>query len=782
MSEIDQLFRAKSDSVLKTMAMTDIVGFSIPEYQRGYHWDTEKIKRLLEDCISRLSHLSSKHRNEDREDYTFLGTIILVTELDSRSDEPLFSIIDGQQRFTTLSLLCCALIEKIENSKPDLATLDGKTKFWMENEAKCQEEVLFKCISGTFAWPRDQRHFPRIIRLSDKDKRGTDKGDYEYRSAIAHFLHEFSSEFSKAFESGTAFDFSLSPRNDHSEDKQLFSNYRYIQRQINALYDGNRANSDDIECEFVAGESFGNSSFRKLFQAVGKHFENGGDQNRALTEISKIGPPVENFIRLILFSSYLTHYVVLTRVETDNEDYAFDIFDALNTTGEPLTALEALKPKVVQFENSKQGKRGRYDGSQAKGHLDSLDQYLRKNPKKRQDTTRNLVISFALYYDGSELARPLGLQRSHLQKYYEKYLNSAEDKEKFIESIAHVAHYQSECWDADGIENLPESDDRQDTLKLCLTFIAATGTSLTIPILARYWNKVRGSNQGESFEICVKALAAFLVLRRAATGTTSGIDDDFKNLMKETPKINEDLAPLSLVPPLPRSEVHYNQPLDPYDFKSELKKHLEESIGVTSKETWLNKACAAALPSNARAVSRLLLFAATHKSKSDRPGFLTRKGVRSNQNFLSCRAWNDPKYRTIEHVHPRKPSAHSNWDKTVTKSPTVNMVGNMILLPTKQNSRISNSEWDTKIQFYSALASEDNDEFERIINEAVADKDISMPVGKALINENKVDKTRLSMLDPIVNVENWNKDFIEERSENILSLAWDVIAKWLDFE
>ena len=38
---------------------------------------------------------------------------------------------------------------------------------------------------------------------------------------------------------------------------------------------------------------------------------------------------------------------------------------------------------------------------------------------------------------------------------------------------------------------------------------------------------------------------------------------------------------------------------------------------------------------------------------------------------------------------------------------------------------------------------------------------------------------RLEMLDPIANVDDWTVGLIEERTENLLSLAWDQIAPWL---
>ena len=43
------------------------------------------------------------------------------------------------------------------------------------------------------------------------------------------------------------------------------------------------------------------------------------------------------------------------------------------------------------------------------------------------------------------------------------------------------------------------------------------------------------------------------------------------------------------------------------------------------------------------------------------------------------------------------------------------------------------------------------------------------------------EQVRLDMLEPIANVTEWTKPIIQERSKNILELAWDVIAPWLGY-
>jgi hypothetical protein len=76
--------------------------FTIPLYQRPYVWGDEQIRVLLEDI---------RRAFEDDDDVLFLGNILLIErEADSvqtgRESVRCFEVVDGQQRLTTLWLLC----------------------------------------------------------------------------------------------------------------------------------------------------------------------------------------------------------------------------------------------------------------------------------------------------------------------------------------------------------------------------------------------------------------------------------------------------------------------------------------------------------------------------------------------------------------------------------------------------------------------------------------------------------------------------------------------------
>ena len=69
--------------------------YLIPRYQRPYSWSREQITELWNDL------LESYHEEED----FFFGTMIFCPNLSEKS----ISVVDGQQRFTTLTILYASI-------------------------------------------------------------------------------------------------------------------------------------------------------------------------------------------------------------------------------------------------------------------------------------------------------------------------------------------------------------------------------------------------------------------------------------------------------------------------------------------------------------------------------------------------------------------------------------------------------------------------------------------------------------------------------------------------
>lgn len=85
---------SESRNVLELFPISGNICYRIPPYQRGYSWRDEQIEQLFDDI-----------RNEGSGYYA--GNILLTGDTDS------LSVIDGQQRLTTISLMLLAIGEKL---------------------------------------------------------------------------------------------------------------------------------------------------------------------------------------------------------------------------------------------------------------------------------------------------------------------------------------------------------------------------------------------------------------------------------------------------------------------------------------------------------------------------------------------------------------------------------------------------------------------------------------------------------------------------------------------
>ena len=95
--------------------------YSLPTYQRDYKWTNKQFRELLTDFQEAfLNNYKPEHGRKDvgaYEDY-FLGTIITTS-----NDEGVKSIIDGQQRLTTLTLIL-AWFQRVKLTDPNSSLTD----------------------------------------------------------------------------------------------------------------------------------------------------------------------------------------------------------------------------------------------------------------------------------------------------------------------------------------------------------------------------------------------------------------------------------------------------------------------------------------------------------------------------------------------------------------------------------------------------------------------------------------------------------------------------------
>ena len=385
MKKVSELFTAQAYNPWEVAnnLSNGSAGFRIPEYQRTYDWSENNIHRFMSDLFTGFERLS---RGTGADTFTFLGTLILVKDQQQRQ-EPKFrgrsySIVDGQQRLTTLTLLSCVLIERLRLLNKDLPKLSPESTEWLSSEAESLEEALASCTRGvqlvqhgTVNYP-----FPRIVRSNDR--RGDSTKEEELKSAISIFL----SEFIKYIQS-EEIEFLLPEIGNSREAEKILENFRIIKSFCEKLNDKNWFDENDFQ--FIEAQKFTHGGYKQLW----KKLQDVNDGNRVISELTN-NVETHNYFRTLMLAAYFCNCVAVTTVITPDESAAFDIFDALNTTGEPLTALETLKPHVINAVNQSSTKE--FQGSDCSLSFEKIEKLMSDNfqeTKQKQDETKNLLIS-----------------------------------------------------------------------------------------------------------------------------------------------------------------------------------------------------------------------------------------------------------------------------------------------------------------------------------------------------------------------------------------------------
>jgi hypothetical protein len=400
-------YESKTQSFWETMtAHAGAAGFRVPDYQRHYDWSTSHLSRLLHDCL----HGFHQHCKGDPDDpsFAYLGSIILnETVAESTFDGTALDVVDGQQRLTSLLLVALSVSKLLSDHMGDAEEMPSDVRQWLQTEISDHRARLNQCIVGQLPVRTGDFPYPRIVRSSDH--RASSFRDAEYRSPVALLIAEFWND-----ELPEPVLPVRSVPSDEAAVPRLEQNHRYVvdilNRYVVGQHNDRTADLED-DAPIVHKSLFRRRTCRSLFMTLGDRSDEA--ENR-IAEFLATDESTAGLTRLVLFASYLAHNVLLTRVETSKEEDALAIFDALNTTGEPLTALETCKPLVVNFEE----REGGYAGSESENRWNAMELSLIdafSEPAPRQKEIKQLVTAFALYSSGDKQSLDLVSQRRYMR-------------------------------------------------------------------------------------------------------------------------------------------------------------------------------------------------------------------------------------------------------------------------------------------------------------------------------------------------------------------------------
>jgi len=761
--EINEVFSAKPESIWQFLC-TNGQGLYIPSYQRQFAWSEENVSQFFEDVCHGFASLI-----EQDDSITFIGTIITVHDTKFKTVLPIvrqhlpskvMTIIDGQQRLTTILIAATILHDHLRKSRNFLSNNnDNDAINWLSEECLKAINRLEKTFQEDMSYgDPGYQYYPRMIRAYE-DSWSISKSSALYRSPIAIYLHEYT----KFFRSGKT-DFVF----DQTEKDNKHAIFGKIRNFILGIIEGIK---DNLKMDFQSpslDNILDNENFQQaLFNnTIGDHKEFFKRQEDGYCEI----------LRLVLFCNYFLNRVAITIVTARDEDYAFDLFQSLNTTGEPLTAFETFRPSVIAAVSLPV-----YESSNSRLHLKDVEDYLDGfDQKHRQDSTSNLIIHFSLADFGEKRSKKLREQRAFFKKHYDS-LPSLALKERFTQNLSRSAKFLSSFWDYEK-NVLPDFGinlgiDYND-VALCIDFLKSLKHNIVFPLLCCFYYQILEQKNEESkkeFAMAVKAVTAFSFLWRSSRTGTQGIDSVYRILMQK----GWERTGLEAIANLKNTNGYSkNTSLKAQNLIDALRDILESEAEIESREKWVMETSKQGIYLNNQTITKFAILAAANNSIIDpeEPG-LIKKGRKGVLEIFTLDHWRNEDMLTIEHVAPQKKS--DNWgDEIYQESKNIHRLGNLTLLPKWANSLINNKSWDKKKVIYRLLSAQSAEEYNSILASA---KNAGLEINK---NSNEVifGAKYLPMVHSIANCnEKWSLELIEKRSKRLANLAFDEISAWLGY-
>lgn len=137
--------KADSYKISKVFSSGGDVHYVLPHFQREYAWEKENWQTLLNDVMGLYESY-----DPDKEPEHFMGALVVIND-GMRNMVPVFKLVDGQQRLTTISLMLCAL-ECI--LPPEQSNIQKRIRRMLTNPDE-NGQLFFKLLPTTKYGDRD---------------------------------------------------------------------------------------------------------------------------------------------------------------------------------------------------------------------------------------------------------------------------------------------------------------------------------------------------------------------------------------------------------------------------------------------------------------------------------------------------------------------------------------------------------------------------------------------------------------------------------------------------
>jgi uncharacterized protein with ParB-like and HNH nuclease domain len=774
------IFKAEPQSVFDVLCDRKSTGFYLPAYQRPYSWEEKHIKDLFSDCENVFRNLL-----ESPDAIIFLGSILSVDDSEGKTIYPpskrnhtpvnIKLVIDGQQRLSTLILIILCLNEKLNLFLPKLKSKIEKTdNEEVEEVLDGLREIVSQLVIDTSNFVIETqadhelyKYLPKIIR-SQIDCWGKDEKKAGYHSPLAEVLIKYQRHLIEYKDLNRFKEFSLSEVDEGS--KRIVDNIKIIRKQLKSIEQGFKSNNtqDDQESALTIEDLVDKNTLDECLD-----FPVDSD----LLALANEDKNIEEVIFIAIFTKFLLHRVCLTYVEVNNESYAFDMFEALNTTGEPLTALETFVPKVIEhFGDKKKQGEDNIDNTTAllKSITDRFEALTKA--KEKNDKTKALILAFVRAYKGQVKVTSLRDQRDSMLSSYDNCHYS--DKDDYLYYLKRTTDFLFDYWQAKApnLQGLvPESELEQ--ANLCMLYLTDIKHDITSSLLIQFLlldekYDVVGSNDSQFFKL-LKAVTSLSVLWRAMSGGADGIDGVYKKLHEKGIEIHDQVTkPFQLCNASLQADLFDVEKVKQF-FKYELDNKIANkgSPKELSEDRWFDVCLNQQMLAKPKG-SKMITLAGFH-GLSMRDNEFIQENTGSN-DFLTITNW-ELLHSTdrISKIFEPERATGDDWDSTVKVPEVFNRLGN-ILIDARCNiaSKKSRSWYETRQNMLKSLNNDALDDIDSLAANYSGLSEESKRLLAIYKFENKYSE--------ITYAADWNEDAVNQRTEVLLKNAWHNLIKWLE--
>jgi hypothetical protein len=770
-NKIEQAFLTEGKNIYNFFQRPGI-GYYIPLYQREYSWDKENIEQLLDDIGKGVENLL-----ETDEEIRFLGTIITIVENNPNNIQPLDRrglpasvrlVIDGQQRLSTIAMFACVMYQTIDEL---IAKLPTKTDIPICNELKEIADAWKEKLVEVFAFDLrngEPRYKPKIIRQSLDTWVREGEIDKNYSSDIANYLAKFIQYTQDKEATGL-------PKYDRKNrvGKNLYQMHEWMMKTVCAAHLEKNDETFPSASELLqVNKKYNLQDYiwqyerSNLVQLIE---EKNYEKPRSLSYLTA------SLTQTFAACHYLLERCCFTSIEPQNDKWAFDMFQSLNATGTPLTAIETFKPLVVNISNQKELLNG-FKNSKNQVNFDKIEDLFKNkdSANKKNQLTNDFLASFAIVINGGKgMASHFSSQRKWLDDRFnelEPYLEQC----RYIEYFGNYAQFYREYWEEySGVNNMPlpriASSSQSDLVSMLLLYLKDSNHKMTMTILGQFYIPIlkNQENAVEIFMEACKTIAAFYTLWRS-TYSNAGLDSVYRNFFKGVKEKDSENYIIN-----PHTWKEQKGDLDLQELKNYLAQVLEEKE-IASKETWIAKATTE-LNFDSKKICRFTLLLTSHETIPDSNAIgLMKKANTGTQKYLTIEKWNDTAIKTIEHIAPQKNAG--DWDeKLYEDNKLYQSIGNLTLLHAPINTSMSNKGWKEKQLYFKHLSENDPDKLSTLAKEA-ENEGIVLASSTIALLQNVSYNAHISS---IVAVTDWDAALVEKRTQRILEIVWDRISGWV---